>query len=83
MGTANVIYGGLSEANRDINAPETPEGEETLPIGYFDKRPYVEVGYGVENIFQFLRIDFVHRLSYLDNPDVRKFAILFGFQFTL
>jgi len=83
VGTANVIYGGLSEANRDINAPETPEGEETLPIGYFDKRPYVEVGYGVENIFQFLRIDFVHRLSYLDNPDVRKFAVLFGFQFTL
>ncbi len=83
VGSANVIYGGLSEASRAINAPLTPEGEETLPVGYFDKKPYVELGYGVENIFKFLRVDFVHRLSYLDNPDVRKFGILFSFQFTL
>ncbi|HKZ37672.1 MAG TPA: DUF5686 family protein, partial [Chryseolinea sp.] len=84
VGTANVIYGGLSQANRDIVAPVTPSGEETLPVGFFDpKRPYVELGYGVENIFKFFRVDFVHRLSYLENPDVRKFAVLFSFQFTL
>lgn len=83
VGTANVIYGGLSDANKEINAPLTLEGEETLPIGYFDHRPYVELGYGVENIFQFIRIDFVHRLTYLENPDVRKFAVLIGFQFSL
>ncbi len=33
VGTANVIYGGLSQANRDIIAPTTPYGEPTLPFG--------------------------------------------------
>jgi hypothetical protein len=84
VGTANVIYGGLSQANRDIIAPTLASGEPTLPVGYFEpNRPYVELGYGVENIFKFFRVDFVHRLSYLDNPDIRKFAVLFSFQFTL
>ena len=32
VGTANVIYGGLSQPNNDINSPYTPEGEETLPL---------------------------------------------------
>lgn len=84
VGTANVIYGGLSQANRDIIAPVTPNGEPTLPFGYFEpRRPYIEMGYGVENIFKFFRVDFVHRLSYLENPDIRKFAVLFSFQFSL
>ncbi|MDH4295185.1 MAG: DUF5686 and carboxypeptidase regulatory-like domain-containing protein [Cyclobacteriaceae bacterium] len=83
VGTANVIYGSISKANIDINSPLTPDGEPTLPFGYFDNRPYVELGYGVENIFKFLRVDFVHRLTYLNNPDVRKFGILFSFQFDL
>lgn len=84
VGTANVIYGGLSQSNRNIISPTLPDGEPTLPFGYFEpNRPYVELGYGVENIFRFFRVDFVHRLSYLENPDIRKFAVLFSFQFTL
>ncbi len=84
VGTANIIYGGLSQENRDIIAPFTPDGEPTTTFGYFKPdRPYIELGYGVENIFRFFRVDFVHRLSYLDNPDIRKFAVLFSFQFTL
>jgi hypothetical protein len=88
QGTANVVYGGLSPGNRALIAPYTPAGEPTLPVGYFDKGPYVELGYGVENIFRFLRIDFIHRLNYLDHqqqPDVpvRKFGVFFSFQFQL
>lgn len=84
VGTANVIYGGLSQSNRDIIAPTTPGGEPTLSFGYFEpRRPYIELGYGVENIFKFFRVDFVHRMSYLENPDIRKFAVLFSFQFSL
>jgi len=62
-----------------------------LPVGNLQSnRPYVELGYGVENIFKFLRVDFVHRLSYLNYSDangtpvdVRKFAILISMQFAL
>lgn len=30
-------------------------------------KPYMEFGYGISNIFRFLKIDFIHRLTHLDN----------------
>ena len=91
MGSANVIYGGLSQMNRDINAEVTGPPQHlilnpqpTLLIGSLEKgKPYVELGYGVENILKFIRVDFIHRLSYLNTPDARKFGILVSFQFDL
>lgn len=84
VGTANILYGGLSARNRAIISDTTNDGIETLPVGYLTpSQPYVELGYGVENIFKFFRIDFIHRLSYLDNPDIRKFAVLVSVQFSL
>ncbi|MCH2198533.1 MAG: DUF5686 and carboxypeptidase regulatory-like domain-containing protein [Flavobacteriales bacterium] len=44
-------------------------------------KPYVEAALGVENIFKFLRVDGLWRLSYLDNPDIVKFGIRAKFQF--
>ncbi len=84
LGTANVIMGGMRVSNQQLIAKETSEGLPTLKAGYFQGgKPYVELGYGVENIFKFLRVDFVHRLSYLDNPDARKFGVLFTAQVQL
>jgi hypothetical protein len=42
-------------------------------------KPYIEAGVGIENIFKFIRIDAVWRLSYLDSPDARKFGVKFTF----
>ena len=84
LATANLISGGMRESNRNLISQYTPEGGETLTAGYFKNgKPYVELGYGVENIFKFLRVDFVHRVSYLDNPGARKFGVLFTAQFQL
>jgi hypothetical protein len=92
VGTANILYGGLTEQNREMILIPSGEGNNEFVPAYFQKgKPYLELGYGVENIFRFLRIDFVHRLSYLDyaneisgvRPDVRNFAILFSAQFSL
>ncbi|MGB4973539.1 MAG: DUF5686 family protein [Cyclobacteriaceae bacterium] len=84
LATSNVIFGGMRQSNQDLIAQLTPNGEATLPIGFFkERKPYVELGYGVENIFKIFRVDFVHRVSYLDNPDVRKFGVLFTAQFQL
>jgi hypothetical protein len=85
VGTAHMIYGGMSQKNRDIIAPEiNAEGETEIPGSFEKQKPYVELGYGVENIFKFFRVDFIHRLSYTkDLPDVRKFGVFFSFQFTL
>ena len=56
-------------------------------MGFLSRgKPYVELGYGVENIFKFFRVDFIHRLTYVDkikNPEARKFGVLFSFQFNL
>jgi hypothetical protein len=30
------------------------------------KKPFIEAGFGVENIFKILRIDFLYRLTYAD-----------------
>jgi hypothetical protein len=83
LATGNLIVGGMRESNRALISKYTTSGEETLRAGYFTGRPYIELGYGVENIFKFLRVDFIHRLSYLDRPDVRSFGILFTAQFQL
>ena len=46
-----------------------------------DGIPFAEVGYGVENVFRLIRVEAYHRLTYLDHPAVRKFAIKVGLQF--
>ncbi len=86
VGTSNVIMGGMVVKNKALIAERAvPDGEPQ--VGFLsNSKPYVELGYGVENIFKFFRIDFIHRMSYLDktqNPDVRKFGVLFSFQFNL
>jgi len=59
-------------------------GQPIEPIGSFNgSTPYIELGYGIENIFQVFRIDAFHRITYLDSPDANKFAIKFSFQLIL
>ncbi|UII29528.1 DUF5686 and carboxypeptidase regulatory-like domain-containing protein [Fulvivirga maritima] len=84
LATANVIYGQLSDENRALIPPTTSTGEEVPPVHSFKKNtPYIEVGYGIENIFKIIRVDFLHRLNYLDNPDATKFGVKISFQFIL
>ncbi len=66
------LIGNLSAVNRSYS--EFPEGMHTLG------KPYIEAGAGIENIFKFLRVDGVWRLSYLDHPDIAKFQVMFGMQ---
>lgn len=37
--------------------------------------PYMETSIGIENIFNFLRIDYVWRLSYLNHPNIQKSGV--------
>jgi vancomycin permeability regulator SanA len=84
VATSNMIMGGMRESNRLMISRFAPDGEAAVQAGYFNSAmPYIEMGYGVENIFRFLRVDFVHRLTYLDRPDARRFGVLFTVQFQL
>lgn len=82
VGTANVLYGGMKPRNQNLIPDFEAKPAEEKPF-LNPRTPYVELGYGVENIFKFLRVDFIHRLNYLDRPDVRSFGVFVSAQFTL
>lgn len=50
--------------------------------GTFDKGPYAEVSIGIENIFQFIRVDALWRVTYLDNRDAQMFSVRVTLNFT-
>lgn len=84
LATSNIIFGGMRQSNKDLAAQISANSQLTPPIRSFQEfKPYIELGYGVENIFKFFRVDFVHRVSYLDSPGVRKFGVLVTAQFRL
>mgnify|MGYP006874785532 CR=1 FL=1 len=66
------VYGHLS----DRNNPQYNPNLFQFPIGSqptkMTSEPYMEAGVGVDNLFKILRVDYVWRLSYLDNPNIDK-----------
>ncbi|TGE16127.1 DUF5686 and carboxypeptidase-like regulatory domain-containing protein [Hymenobacter elongatus] len=84
LATGNILYGGVSSANRHLTPPTDPTTGEPLPsFQALDHGPYTEVGYGVENIFKVARVDFLHRLTYRDAPEARNFGVKLSLQFKL
>lgn len=73
-----ATYGNLSKTNRDIMLYNKPY----LPVNGFSQNiPYVEAGYGVENIFRFVTLGLVHRLTYLNKKNVRHWGVNLGLVF--
>jgi hypothetical protein len=50
-----------------------------FPAGLSAPNFYAEIGFGIENIFKVLRVDFLWRLTQLDQPGVRSFGINISF----
>ncbi len=74
---AQMLYGTARQENFDI----IPDYSTNFTA--FDKGvPYVEVGYGVENIFKFLRVQAFHRLTYRDRGRT-NFGVKATLQLTL
>ncbi|KUG05823.1 DUF5686 and carboxypeptidase-like regulatory domain-containing protein [Solirubrum puertoriconensis] len=83
LASGNVLYGGVSQANRDATPAIDASGAPLPTFRPLGSTPYLEVGYGVENIFKFLRVDFLHRLTYRDLPGARDFGVKLCAQFKL
>ncbi len=77
--TAKGIIGSLNDENTALNitSQQKPGG---YPFRTLEKHPYVEVGTGVENIFQLFRLDFVWRVTPkpLPGEDQSKYFGIFG-----
>ncbi len=84
VANANILYGSLRDENLNVALPDLDENGVEIPaFRTFGNTPYIELGYGIENIFKIIRVDAFHRLTYLDTPDVRKFGVKISFQFIL
>jgi hypothetical protein len=83
VATGNVLFGSVNNQNVRL-IPSQVDGIEVDGFTSLDpKKPYAEVGYGIENIFRLIRIDFVHRLTYLNNPGAKPFGVKLSVQFKL
>jgi len=65
--TANVLFGSVSKANVALIPPTDGQGRPVEGFSSLSGTPYVELGYGIDNIFKVFRVDAIHRLTYLDN----------------
>ena len=83
--TFKALWGGLDARNvptAQNSLLKFPIDEITKkPLTYaLNSQPYMEASVGIGNIFKVVRLDYVHRLSYLDNPNVSKWGIRFRFR---
>ena len=76
---ARAVVGNLS-GNTISMSPFLVDRRLTNDL-YIPTKPYYEYFVGVDNIFKFIRIDFVFRGNYMDIPGATKFAIKGGFGF--
>jgi hypothetical protein len=84
LGEARILMGGISQENIDIIVPQyNTSGTLLAELKSLSNDPYVEVGYGVENIFKVIQINFIHRLTHTHGANVRNFGVKIGFRFTL
>lgn len=90
----NVLWGKLTDKNNPYLEQNKDRRDlfffpgEFMPDGTFrstsrvmdPKRPYVEAALGIHNIFKILHVDYVRRLTYLEDPKTTKWGIRFTFR---
>jgi len=84
FGEARVLIGGVRQENIDIMVPVFDSiGRPVAHFQSLGEQPYIELGYGVENILKVIQINFIHRISEIEQAESRKFGLKIGFRFTL
>ncbi len=62
--TFNSYWGSLSAANKEYN-----EGAKFRTL---ERKPFMEAGIGIENIFHFFAIEYYRRFNYLRSPGAKR-----------
>ncbi len=76
------LWGSLSDKNDPMLHPELFQFPAIADCHKMDKKPYMEIGVGLDNILTFLRVDYVWRLSYRDNPGINRSGVRVQLHFT-
>ncbi len=84
--SANVLMGSQRNSNREImldvnNAPPSKYLDRYTFDSLDPTKPFVEVGYGIDNIFKLFRVQAFHRLTYLDHGNPQRFRLMASFNF--
>ena len=79
------VWGNLTDKNNPYL--EKNQGDAELfkfpsKSHVMNNTPYWECVAGVHNIFKFFAVEYVRRLTYLNNEDISKWGIRFGFSMT-
>jgi hypothetical protein len=77
LATANILFGSQKQGNQQLMDDAMPIFNPRHPSNVLESRfnfssldpniPFVEVGYGIDNIFKIFRLQAFHRLTYLDH----------------
>jgi hypothetical protein len=77
--TFKSIWGGVDADNLPNSTNgllKFPTDENNKTITYtLEKEPYIEASVGISNIFRFVRVDYVRRLTYLNHPGISQDGI--------
>jgi hypothetical protein len=79
VATLKMLFGNIT----DNNNPSLHEDLFLLPQDQYGNptsfslsgKPYMEASVGIANMFKIVRVDFIKRLNYLQNPHVSSFGI--------
>jgi hypothetical protein len=77
-----ALYGHLSRRNDPQYNPDLLEFPADVNVQRMSSTPYMELSVGLENIFKFLRVDYVRRLSYRNTPGTDRDGVRIGMHFT-
>lgn len=81
-----INFKGLWGRLSDKNNPEINNNLFRFPVYSFvstlDSKPYMELSAGIDNIFTFLRVDYVWRLSYRNTPNAPNSGLRIALHFT-
>ena len=82
VGLANVLYGSERIDNQALVPKLDSQGQKTIHLNALDPNiPFVEMGYGIDNIFKIFRVQALHRLTYRDNPYAKNFSVKVSLHF--
>ncbi len=82
------VWGSMSDENLRANSYQLLDPTKDFENTYngfqvLKDIPYMEVGFGIENILKVLRFDVIYRINYLEYPQASRVNIRAGFQFYL
>ncbi len=79
-----ALVGDLTDKNNPYKNPNDADlflfptrNGQTTAFAMDPKTPYMEMAIGIHNIFKLIHVEYVRRLTYLDNPGINKHGIRF------